>query len=94
MLNGLLSLFSSFVHFILGINTPQSYPPPLSQKEEVQEGKIPVYLQPDFTEAVKLACTVAQSGDIVLLSPACASFDRFKNFEVRGEHFKKLVNSF
>jgi RNA polymerase sporulation-specific sigma factor len=34
MLNGLLSLFSSFVHFILGINTPQSYPPPLSQREE------------------------------------------------------------
>lgn len=36
MLNGLLSLFSSFVHFILGINTPQSYPPPLSQTEEDQ----------------------------------------------------------
>ena len=34
MLNGILSLFSSFVHFILGINTPQSYPPPLSAKEE------------------------------------------------------------
>lgn len=34
MLNGILSLFSSFVQFILGINTPQSYPPPLSQKEE------------------------------------------------------------
>ena len=34
MLNGLLSLFSSFVHFILGISTPQSYPPPLSQNEE------------------------------------------------------------
>ena len=34
MLNGILSFFSSFVHFILGINTPQSYPPPLSQKEE------------------------------------------------------------
>ena len=34
MLNGLLSLFSSFVNFILGINTPQSYPPPLSQDEE------------------------------------------------------------
>ena len=34
MLNGLLSLFSSFVHFILGINTPQSYPPPLSPREE------------------------------------------------------------
>ena len=34
MLNGILSFFSSFVHLILGINTPQSYPPPLSQKEE------------------------------------------------------------
>ncbi len=34
MLNGILSLFSSFVNFILGINTPQSYPPPLSQDEE------------------------------------------------------------
>ena len=34
MLNGILSLFSSFIHFILGINTPQSYPPPLSQSEE------------------------------------------------------------
>lgn len=34
MLNGILSLFSSFVHFILGISTPQSYPPPLSQAEE------------------------------------------------------------
>lgn len=34
MFNGILSLFSSFVHFILGINTPQSYPPPLSGKEE------------------------------------------------------------
>lgn len=34
MFNGILSFFSSFVHFILGINTPQSYPPPLSGKEE------------------------------------------------------------
>lgn len=34
MFNGILSLFSSFIHFILGVNTPQSYPPPLSAKEE------------------------------------------------------------
>ena len=34
MLNGILSLFSSFIHLILGISTPQSYPPPLSDKEE------------------------------------------------------------
>lgn len=34
MFNGVLSLFSSFIHFILGISTPQSYPPPLDEKEE------------------------------------------------------------
>ena len=66
----------------------------LSQKEEVQEGKIPVYLQPDFTEAVKLACTVAQSGDIVLLSPACASFDAFKDYKERGMVFRSIIEQF
>lgn len=34
MFNGILSLFSSFIHFILGVSAPQSYPPPLSGKEE------------------------------------------------------------
>ena len=66
----------------------------LSQKEEVQEGKIPVYLQPDFTEAVKLACTVAQSGDIVLLSPACASFDAFKDYKERGMTFRSIIEQY
>jgi hypothetical protein len=35
----------------------------------------------------------AQSGDIVLMSPASASFDMYRNFEVRGRHFKDLVNA-
>ena len=34
----------------------------------------------------------AQSGDVVVLSPACAAFDRFKNFMERGKKFKELVN--
>lgn len=42
-------------------------------------------------EAVNAARDNALSGDVVLLSPACASFDMFKNFEQRGELFKKLV---
>ncbi len=66
----------------------------LSQKEEIQQGKIPVYLQPDFTEAVKLACTTAQEGDIVLLSPACASFDAFKNYKERGMTFRSIIEQF
>lgn len=47
-----------------------------------------------FEEAIKKAKEVAEEGDIVLLSPACASFDMFKNFEERGNTFKKIVNSF
>jgi len=47
-----------------------------------------------FDEAVKRACASAQSGECVLLSPACASFDAFRNFEERGKRFKQLVNEF
>jgi UDP-N-acetylmuramoylalanine--D-glutamate ligase len=43
-------------------------------------------------EAVKLARQTAKPGDIVLLSPACASFDMFNNYEHRGQVFKELVN--
>ena len=42
-------------------------------------------------QAVQLAYENAQQGDIVSLSPACASFDLYPNFEVRGQHFKRLV---
>ena len=45
----------------------------------------------DFTTAVHRAAQDAQCGDIVLMSPASAAFDQFKNFMVRGEYFKKLI---
>ena len=45
----------------------------------------------DFTEAVYAAAAGAKAGDVVLMSPASAAFDQFKNFMVRGEYFKKLV---
>lgn len=45
----------------------------------------------DFYEAVRVAAARAQSGDAVLLSPASAAFDKFKNFAVRGAEFKKTV---
>lgn len=48
----------------------------------------------DLKEAVLQAKRLAQSGDAVLLSPACASFDMFKNFEHRGEVFTQLVNEY
>lgn len=45
----------------------------------------------DFTAAVHAAAAAAESGDVVLMSPASAAFDQFKNFMVRGDYFKKLV---
>ena len=46
----------------------------------------------NLEEAVKIAKQKAHSGEIVLLSPASASFDAFKNFEERGKKFKQFVN--
>ena len=46
---------------------------------------------PDFASAVKAAADAAQSGDVVLMSPASAAFDQFKNFMVRGNFYKKMV---
>lgn len=53
---------------------------------------IGVYIVEDFSQAVWEASVHAKSGDIVLLSPACAAFDRFKNFVERGKLFKSIVN--
>ncbi len=45
----------------------------------------------DFADAVKRAAAAAQSGDVVLMSPACAAFDQFKNFAERGKTFKRMI---
>ena len=47
----------------------------------------------DFDQAVRTAAGTAESGDVVLLSPASAACDVFQNFMVRGCHFKDLVRS-
>lgn len=50
-----------------------------------------IYMIDEFEQAVHQAAAMAQSGDVVLLSPASAAFDRFKNFMVRGKEFKRIV---
>jgi UDP-N-acetylmuramoylalanine--D-glutamate ligase len=46
----------------------------------------------DLEAAVRCAAEVAEPGDVVLLSPACASWDQYRDYEQRGEHFLRLVN--
>ena len=58
--------------------------------EEIGDA-IPVSMAETLQEAVSRAFAVARPGEIVLLAPACASFDQFRNFEHRGETFKQLV---
>ena len=47
----------------------------------------------DLEHAIAHAASVAEGGDVVLLSPACASFDQFENFEERGDRFRELVEA-
>lgn len=54
-------------------------------------GQIPIVKIDDFKQAVIAAAGSARAGDIVLLSPACAAFDKFKNFMERGKYFKQIV---
>ena len=52
---------------------------------------VPLHQAGDLERAVALARSAAGAGDTVLLSPACASFDQYVDFEARGEHFRALV---
>ena len=54
--------------------------------------KLPVVVTENYKETVSAAADAAEEGDVVLLSPACSSFDNFKNFVERGNTFKNLVN--
>ncbi|MBD7915176.1 UDP-N-acetylmuramoyl-L-alanine--D-glutamate ligase [Clostridium sp. Sa3CUN1] len=55
--------------------------------------EIPIVLVDNLEEAVIKANEIAEYGDVVTLSPACASFDMFPNFVVRGNRYKELVNN-
>lgn len=60
---------------------------------EALDGAAPIVPAGDMQHAVDWARSHAKSGETVLLSPACASFDQYRNFEHRGEHFEELVRA-
>lgn len=63
-------------------------------KLEVEEGiKVNIAEATSLEDAVNIARSIAEAGDVVTLSPACAAFDMFPNFMVRGIKFKEIINS-
>lgn len=63
------------------------------QMRQAWLGKVPLVCIDDFETCVRTAFEEALAGDVIVLSPACASFDHFQNFEHRGEFFKQIVTS-
>ena len=57
------------------------------------EGVVPLKVAQNLEQSVNIAYEWAKDGDTILLSPACSSYDQYPNFEIRGKHFKDLVNS-
>lgn len=62
-----------------------------SRLEAVLAGSLPLHQANSMSEAVGKASALAQSGDCILLSPACASFDMYAGFEARGQAFRQAV---
>ncbi len=54
---------------------------------------VPLHQVGDLEHAVRAARAAAGPHEVVLLSPACASYDAYRNFEQRGAHFKTLVGA-
>ncbi len=61
------------------------------REEEGLRSATPLRLCGDLETAVRAAAEAAKPGDVVLLAPACASFDQYRSFEERGDHFKQVV---
>jgi UDP-N-acetylmuramoylalanine--D-glutamate ligase len=57
------------------------------------QGKVDVATFADLAEATHASAKLAKTGEVVLLSPACASFDQFRDFEHRGDTFREIVAS-
>ena len=65
----------------------------VKEELEQQNKELDIYMCESLEQTVALAKKIAKPGNVVLFSPASASFDMFKDFADRGNQFKKLVNN-
>jgi len=73
--------------------TAQQIAKAIDEKLKTQNSKLKTTIVNSLPDAVTLAHSLSKPGDVVLLSPACASYDMFENYEQRGREFTKLVKS-
>ncbi len=86
------AIYSSSVHtVVLTGDTAATIKKALLAHKKHPDSSLKIVDADTFEDAVRLARENAHSGDTVILSPASASFDRFKNFEERGKYFKKII---
>jgi UDP-N-acetylmuramoylalanine--D-glutamate ligase len=86
--------FSSILQFKNNIETIIAYGKAAKSIYDSLSKEINVIVIEGFKEAVNMSLKCANTGSTVLLSPACSSFDQFKNFEERGISFKNIVERF
>ena len=65
----------------------------IEEKLKTKNSKLKTITADSLSNAVTLANNLANPGDVVLLSPACASYDMFENYEQRGHQFTEFVKS-
>ena len=84
--------YSFIKHLILVGATKDKIKAVFDKLEEKEGIKIDISFASNLDDSVQIAKKIAKKGDIVTLSPACASFDMFPNFMERGNEFKRIVN--
>ena len=89
--NGAISLCACAKAVVFTGATGQTIKSVVTKSDAFKASPFRIYDEPQFDKAVRKAASAAEPGDIVILSPACASFDAFKNFMERGERFREII---
>jgi len=78
-------------HLHLTGDTSKAIEKAVKNAKDYSEDSLEITMYESLPEAIRGAWKKAKKGDIILFSPACASFDAYRNFEERGNHFKRVV---
>lgn len=81
------------LHHIAHIRAAYAFGQDGAKLAALLDGKVAVSVHPDLDGATRAAAAAAKVGETILLSPACASFDQFRDFEHRGDAFREIVAS-